>query len=36
MFIEDILGDWAFGSQVKLVSTTTQALNKIAQNLEDI
>ena len=32
MFVEDILGGQPFSSQVKLVSTTTQALNQIAQN----
>lgn len=31
MFVEDILGGQPFSSQVKLVSTTTQALNQIAQ-----
>ena len=32
MFVEDILGGQPFSSEVKLVSTTTQALNQIAQN----
>ena len=36
IFVKDILGGQPFGSQVKLVSTTTQTLNQIAKNLGGI